>query len=90
MIVWMAKEPTGNLEKKHWCHFVFSLLCEIILKCILSDNMYEADKDNLLLYESAPVLLYKIPSKQVAGEAVTHSADDQRQLLCLDDIPVET
>lgn len=52
--------------------------------------MYEADRDHLLLYELVPVLLYKIPDKQVASEAVTHPADDQRQLLCLDEIPVQT
>lgn len=52
--------------------------------------MYEADRDHLLLYEVDPVLLYKIPGKQVAGKVVRHSADDQRQLLCRDDIPLQS
>lgn len=46
----------------------------------------EADRGSLLLYEGVPVLCYKIPSKQVAGEATAHSADDQSQLLRLDDL----
>ena len=37
-----------------------------------------------LLYELVPVLLDKVPGEQVASEAVTHSSDDQWQLLCLD------
>lgn len=61
-----------------------------MLKCILSDNLSNADRDHLLLYEAEPVLLYKIPGKQVASEAVWHSADDQRQLLCRDNIPLQS
>lgn len=80
------REPT----KKHSSCFIFSFLCEIIWKWILSDNLYEADRKYLLLYEAVPVLLDKIPDKQVAGEAITHGADDQRQLLCLDDVPLQT
>lgn len=80
------REPTAKNA-----HVVssFHFLRDIILKCILSDNLYKADRRHLLLYEVVPVLLYKIPDKQVASEAVADGADDQRQLLCLDDVPLQ-
>lgn len=44
----------------------------------------------LLLYKAIPVLLYKIPGKQVASEAVRHRFDDQGQLLGLDNVALQT
>lgn len=43
----------------------------------------EADRNHLLLNEAVPILLYEVPCKQITSKALTCSADDQRQLLCL-------
>lgn len=50
----------------------------------------QADKGLLLLYKVIPVLLDEIPDKQVTSEAARHAADDQRQLLGLDDVTLQT
>lgn len=50
----------------------------------------DAEGGLLLLYEAIPVLLYKIPGKQVTSEAAWHPVDDQRQLLGLDDVTLQT
>lgn len=49
-----------------------------------------ADKGLLLLYKAIPVLLDEIPDKQVTSEAPRHPADDQGQLLGLDDVTLQT
>lgn len=92
MIVCMAKEPTWNLQPKTQTHNQFHLFTFKwnFLKCVFSDKWYEADRGHLLLYELVPVLLYKIPGKQITSEAFAHSADDQGQLLCLDNVPLQT
>lgn len=48
------------------------------------------EKGPLLLYETIPVLLDKIPGKQVASEAAGNRADDQGQLLGLEDAALQT
>lgn len=50
----------------------------------------QADKGLLLLYKAIPVLLDEIPDKQVTSEAAGHRADDQGQLLGLDDATLQT
>ena len=82
------REPAAKNTKT--LTVIFSFLCEINIKFTFSYNSCEADGDHLLLYEAVPVLLYEIPGKQVASEAVTHSADDQRQLLSLDAVAPQT
>lgn len=59
---------------------------EIISKCFTRGN----SETNLLLYEAVPVLLYEVPGKQTTSKALTHSADDQRQLLSLNKTSPQT
>lgn len=49
----------------------------------------QADKGLLLLYKAIPVLLDEIPDKQVTSEAARHRADDQGQLLGLDEVTLQ-
>ena len=82
------RKPTAKniITLINYCH---------IFKVVTSNNSYfkrvhDAGRDHLLLYELVPVILYKVPGKQVASKAITHSVDDQRQLLCRDEVPLQT
>lgn len=76
--------PRGTYSQKH-----NNILT---IASFLGDYVYlhDTDRDHLLLYELVPVLLDKVPGKQVASEAITHSLDNQRQLLRLDGVPLKT
>lgn len=76
-----AKKKPKTHKQCSWC-FIFSHKISYISTKYI--------RDHLLLYEAVPVLLYKIPGEQVACKAIADSVDDQRQLLCLDGVPLQT
>lgn len=87
-IVWSV--VTANLNV--W-FFVFLMVTGVPqqgLTHTLPHKRERADKGLLLLYKAIPVLLDEIPDKQVTSEAARHPADDQGQLLGLDDATLQT
>lgn len=50
----------------------------------------DTDGNRLLFNEAVPVVLDEVPGKQVAGEALTHSVDDQGQVLSPEEFALQT
>lgn len=71
-------------------HLIKVCLCGELGGDRLNDSLDGKGAHRELLYELVPVILYKVPGNQVASEAITHTVDDQRQLLCRDDVPLQT
>ena len=87
------RERTASCQREDMC--VILRVCGCVRACVVGCVracvfVGVRARARSLLDEGVPVLLSEVPGQQGAGEAPADSADDQRQLRGLDQLPPQT